>query len=114
MSTMKQQTLSGLPQEMPRQLVRRNVFAHNRSEIPAHHWYTLVAGFSGDFVTKSLKEHNIGPGDVVLDPFVGSGTTALASMPFEAKCLGIEANPFSHLVAMAKTNLSLSHREVRS
>ncbi|WCJ59318.1 site-specific DNA-methyltransferase [Fontisphaera persica] len=33
------------------------------------------------------------PGDLVLDPFLGSGTTAVAAMKNERKCVGIELEP---------------------
>jgi len=32
------------------------------------------------------------PGDLVLDPFIGSGTTAVAAVHTERKCVGIEMN----------------------
>jgi site-specific DNA-methyltransferase (adenine-specific)/site-specific DNA-methyltransferase (cytosine-N4-specific) len=33
------------------------------------------------------------PGDIVLDPFVGSGTTALAAIQLNRKYVGIDVNP---------------------
>ena len=33
------------------------------------------------------------PGDVVLDPFLGSGTTAVAAKQLDRRCIGIEVNP---------------------
>ena len=33
------------------------------------------------------------PGDLVLDPFLGSGTTALAAAQLQRRCLGIESHP---------------------
>lgn len=32
------------------------------------------------------------PGDVVLDPFLGSGTTAVAALQLDRRCIGIEIN----------------------
>jgi len=33
------------------------------------------------------------PGDVVLDPFMGSGTTAIAAKQLDRRCIGIDINP---------------------
>lgn len=33
------------------------------------------------------------PGDVVLDPFLGSGTTAVAAKQLDRRCIGIDLNP---------------------
>jgi DNA modification methylase len=33
------------------------------------------------------------PGDMVLDPFIGSGTTAIACVELDRKYVGIETNP---------------------
>jgi hypothetical protein len=43
------------------------------------------------------------PGEVVLDPFVGSGTTAIEAQRLSRRCIGIELNPVAALMARAKT-----------
>jgi len=43
-------------------------------------------------------------GDLVLDPFVGSGTTCLAAKLLNRKHIGIEINPVYHEVAVQKVN----------
>ncbi|MBI4557572.1 MAG: site-specific DNA-methyltransferase [Candidatus Hydrogenedentes bacterium] len=45
------------------------------------------------------------PGDVVLDPFVGSGTTAVAAAKLHRSFLGIEIN--AEFVDLARRNMSL-------
>lgn len=40
-----------------------------------------------------LIEYSCPPGGVVLDPFIGSGTTALAAAQLGRSCIGIEINP---------------------
>lgn len=45
-----------------------------------------------------------GPGDVVLDPFMGSGTTALACLSLDRHFIGIELNP--DFVALARSTIS--------
>jgi site-specific DNA-methyltransferase (adenine-specific) len=41
-------------------------------------------------------------GDIVLDPFVGSGTTYLAATQLNRKCIGIELNPEYLEIAKAR------------
>ena len=43
------------------------------------------------------------PGETVLDPFIGSGTTAVEAQRLSCRCIGIEINPVSVLIARAKT-----------
>jgi site-specific DNA-methyltransferase (adenine-specific) len=42
------------------------------------------------------------PGDIVLDPFAGSGTTALACLMTGRRCLSIELDPHYHAVAQKR------------
>lgn len=44
------------------------------------------------------------PGDLVLDPFVGSGTTALAAMELGRNYLGIDLNPDYIALSMARVS----------
>jgi DNA modification methylase len=43
------------------------------------------------------------PGEIVLDPFLGSGTTAVEAQRLDRSCIGIELNPIAALMARAKT-----------
>ena len=43
------------------------------------------------------------PGELVLDPFVGSGTTLVEAQRLRRRSVGIELNPIAHLMARAKT-----------
>ena len=42
-------------------------------------------------------------GDIVFDPFVGSGTTAVEALYLDRNFVGIEINPLSVLIASIKT-----------
>lgn len=51
------------------------------------------------------------PGDLVLDPFLGSGTCAVEAQRLDRKFIGIDLNPIACFIANAKT-LTLSARRV--
>ena len=44
-----------------------------------------------------------GPGELVLDPFGGSGTTALEAMRLGRRALSVDANPIASLIGAVKT-----------
>ncbi len=69
--------------------------------LPVHRWFRYSAGFSAEWVKWLLAERN-GSELRVLDPFVGSGTTCLASDEMGIPSRGLEAHPFVHRVARAK------------
>ncbi len=56
---------------------------HSGAEVPTQKPLRLLSAFVTDFTA---------PGQVILDPFLGSGTTAVAAMKYGRRCIGIEAN----------------------
>ncbi|GGM40488.1 DNA methyltransferase C1 [Paraliobacillus quinghaiensis] len=42
-------------------------------------------------------------GDIVLDPFLGSGTTAIESMVYNRNGIGLDVNPIARLISKVKT-----------
>jgi len=76
-------------------------FADNM-KLPVHRWFRYSAGFSSDWVEKVI-EANRDLGEItVLDPYVGSGTTLIASDYQCVRSIGVEAHPFIARVAEAK------------
>lgn len=69
--------------------------------LPVHRWYRYSAGFSADWVKLLLKAQNKKDG-LVLDPFVGSGTTLLAADGCCVASVGVDAHPFVARIARAK------------
>ncbi len=43
------------------------------------------------------------PGEVVFDPYLGSGTTALEAILLDRSCIGVDLNPLAILIAEVKT-----------
>ena len=52
----------------------------------------------------AINKYSI-PGDSVLDPFCGSGTTAIEAMLLSRNALSIDIDPFARLLIKAKTTV---------
>ena len=76
-----------------------------------HRFYTYPAGFSPVFVEaviKNLTKKN----DLVLDPFMGGGTTVVEALRANRKVIGIDLNPIATFVAKVKIT-KLSKKELQ-
>ncbi|WP_419845518.1 DNA methyltransferase [Candidatus Poriferisocius sp.] len=69
---------------------------------PVHRWFTYPAGYSHKLVEAKAGEYGIGPGGLIADPFVGTGTTSLAAKQMGVDSVGVEAHPFVYWVAQTK------------
>jgi hypothetical protein len=84
----------------------------------AHNYLTHgVHSFKGKYfpqIVRSLLNHaETAPGSVVVDPFVGSGTTTLEAALMEMPGVGIDRNPLATLIARTKIDtLRLSTDDV--
>ena len=84
-------------------------FNKNKSE-PVHRWYPFVEGYSKDFIKSIIDE--LGNKDLVcLEPFSGSGTTALELQRMGIKCYSFEVNPFMYLISRVKLYDHYTHKE---
>ena len=81
---------------------------------PIHRWFTYPAGFSYKLVEQKSREHGLQPGDVVGDPFAGTGTTLLAAKLLGLRSVGVEAHAFVHWVAETKLHLDYDLERVQS
>src|SRR3712207_2036796 len=77
-----------------------------------HDWYRIVLGYSDHLVADLLQRFEILPGQHVLDPFCGSGTTAIECMKRGINSTGIDANPSSIFAARVKTNWGLCRQRL--
>ena len=69
---------------------------------PIHRWFTYPAGYSYKLVEAKCLHFSLGPGCLIADPFVGTGTTSLAAKSLGINSVGVEAHPFVHWVAQTK------------
>ena len=68
-----------------------------------HKWLKYKEGFSAELVRTLLKDFHLQKGDIVADPFMGSGTTALVSMFNGYNSLGFGILPMSKIAIHVKT-----------
>lgn len=83
--------------------------ASSASGYPFHDWYNFVLGYTPAFPEYMLSREGItaGDGKVVLDPFVGSGTTQLVCKWKGIPSYGVDANNFMVFAARQKLNWTL-------
>ncbi|TDM18031.1 DNA methyltransferase [Macrococcoides canis] len=67
-------------------------------------WYRYKEGYSIQLMKKILKDYNKNPKGVIMDPFLGSGTTVIAANELGLKGIGFEVNPFSYFLSTCKIN----------
>jgi len=70
-----------------------------------HRWLKYKEGFSAELVEVLLNEFSIKRGDVILDPFLGSGTTALVSAIKGINSIGFDILPTSQIAVDAKKSM---------
>ena len=73
-------------------------------DVPVHEWYRFVLSFPPHLVRDYLERFGIRPGQRVLDPFCGTGTTLVECKRAHIESVGIEANPVVHFAARVKTD----------
>ncbi|WP_092553576.1 DNA methyltransferase [Xenorhabdus koppenhoeferi] len=73
-------------------------------KLPIHRWFRYSAGFSAEWVQSEIQKFEAENEEkaIVLDPFVGSGTTVFASSSMGNVACGFEGHPFVARIAKAK------------
>jgi hypothetical protein len=72
-----------------------------------HAWYRFVLSFPAHLVRDTIEDFGLQNGQVVLDPFCGTGTTLVESKLSGFPAVGIEAAPFSHFASSVKVNWTI-------
>ncbi|GBD37428.1 hypothetical protein HRbin36_02559 [bacterium HR36] len=67
-----------------------------------HGYHRYPAKFIPQLAARLIEEYS-SPGDLVVDPFMGSGTTLIEAKLMGRASLGVDVNPVAYLVARAKT-----------
>ena len=72
---------------------------------PRHRWFPYKEGFSPSFVADFLTKSQSASSGIILDPFVGSGTTALVAGELGLKGIGLDVSPLTTFVAKTKSSV---------
>lgn len=71
-------------------------------EKPLQRWYRYKEGYSLELVESLISEYSTKETGVILDPFLGSGTTLIKANQLGYKGVGFEVNPFSYFLSKCK------------
>lgn len=77
-------------------------FSQNK-DVPIHEWFKYREGFSGKLVDGLIRDAALCADDIVVDPFVGSGTTLVSSVARGFDAIGIDVNPMSTMLSKVKS-----------
>lgn len=69
---------------------------------PRHRWFPYKEGFSPSFVRQFLKDFSYETDGLVVDPFSGSGTTAIVAGELKRHAVGFDISPLTSFVATTK------------
>ena len=78
-----------------------------------HHWYRFVLAYPDHLVGGLLDRFRPRAGQIVLDPFCGTGTTVVECLKRDVQCIGIDANPICAFATRVKTNWNLQPSKFR-
>lgn len=70
--------------------------------VPYHQWFRYREGFSAKLIHELIKMSNAKPGEAIIDPFCGSGTTNVVAAAEGYNTIGLDVNPMSAFITNAK------------
>ena len=71
-------------------------------KVGLHSWTKFYASFSENFVKAAMKALDVKTNEIIVDPFVGAGTTLIASQKSNIQAIGVDIDPFACLLTRAK------------
>lgn len=72
--------------------------------VPVHEWFKYREGFAGTLIDELIEDSNLNANDIVVDPFVGSGTTLVSAVSKGYDAVGIDVNPMSAMISKVKSS----------
>lgn len=80
---------------------------------PIHNWYNFVLGYTPEFPDYILSREKVAQKNLVVDPFLGSGTTMVCCKAKGIPSAGVEANDFFEFAAKVKLNWEIDPKVLR-
>ncbi|GIV07202.1 MAG: DNA methyltransferase C1 [Fimbriimonadales bacterium] len=77
-------------------------FTQRQTGYVTHSYHRYPAKFIPQLAARLIETYSR-PGECVIDPFMGSGTTLVEAKLLRRPCLGVDINPVAYWVARAKT-----------
>jgi len=69
-----------------------------------HDWYRFVLSYPAHLVSYYIRDFRLSPGQVILDPFCGTGTTLVEAKRQGFESVGLEANPIAQFASQVKVD----------
>ena len=79
---------------------------------PVHEWYRFVLSFPPHLVRHYVEKFGLARGQLILDPFCGTGTTLVEAKKLGIASVGVEANAMAHFAASVKTDWDVEPDEL--
>ncbi|MBN1311300.1 MAG: DNA methyltransferase [Anaerolineae bacterium] len=83
----------------------------NLNDTCVHDWYRFVLAYPDHLVSDMIDYFGIQPGQTVLDPFAGTGTTLVECKKQGIHSTGIDANPVAAFACRVKTKWGINLSE---
>ncbi len=84
-------------------LIQRYNRTRSVNQYLTHWFYPYKGKFHPQMIRALLGIIGLEPGDVVLDPFIGSGTTAVEAQLLGIDCVGVDTSPLCCLMSRVKS-----------
>lgn len=92
--------------------MKTNHTKQNLVDNTVHDWYRFVLAYPDHLVANLIQQFDIGSHDIVLDPFVGTGTTLVECKKHGIPSIGVDANPVAAFASRVKTNWDIDIDEL--
>ncbi|MGC1177295.1 MAG: DNA methyltransferase, partial [Candidatus Saccharimonadales bacterium] len=73
-------------------------------QLPIHGWFDYKQGYADQLVQRLITAADLRPGEYVLDPFTGVGTTQVSAQRMRVNSVGLDINPVASFAASVKTH----------